>query len=237
MYLPQSTGRQSTRANNQLQFLWSLLIWVLLQTTWTVYTITSMRKAEVGLMCLHFGQKRIQKSWDGLSLRDRINKHAMINCFAPHWGFLLYEIMQTFWLFQKCWWDGFKVMKSLWLPRTTITLQCSLRHSYKHASYIQPFQQLLPVLSGILSLPSALPSLPSFPQNQHHSAFWAVLQTENIKAYLWLDLLPTLPVCWLGKGITNKAACHCFLFMIIEINCWLQLRHWLFLWYHCQEAK
>lgn len=110
-----------------------------------------------------------------------------------------------------------------------------------HTCHIHP---ALPVATPCAlrdSLPSLCPFFPPFFPSKlaslSISARRPILQTENIKAYLWLDLIPTLWVCWLGKWITNKAACHCFLFMIMEINCWLQLRHWLFLWYHCQEAK
>lgn len=49
------------------------------------------------------------------------------------------------------------------------------------------------------SLPSLCPSFPPFfppkPASLSILARRPILQTENIKAYLWLDLIPTLRVC------------------------------------------
>jgi len=44
MYLPTMHRKFSSKGNNLLHLLLSLFIWLLLQTTWVVYGINSVRK-------------------------------------------------------------------------------------------------------------------------------------------------------------------------------------------------
>lgn len=112
-----------------------------------------------------------------------------------------------------------RVASGVRLPSSTVTTPISSYNQPPALFHNTPalrFQRLPPFPPPFLPslLPPELASLCILARRP-------ILQTENIKAYLWLDLLPTLQVCWLGKWITNKAACHCFLFIIMEINRWL----------------